>query len=86
MSQIIKREKQIEFDKIKEMWMDLALTDTAKEKIRDTSFLLSESELRKQLKNTTDSRNLIETLGTPPLQNVTEIKEILTAEIGRAHV
>ncbi len=79
MSQIIKREKQIEFDKIKEMWMVLALTDTAKEKIRDTSFLLSESELRKQLKNTTDSRNLIETLGTPPLQNVTEIKEILTA-------
>lgn len=72
-------EKQIEFDKIKEMWMELAVTDSAKERIRDLSFLLSESELKKQLKDTTDSRKLIETLGTPPLQNLTEVKEILTA-------
>lgn len=70
-------EKQIEFDKIKETWMNLAVTDHAKEKIRETSFYLSEGELRKQLRDTTDSRNLIEKLGTPPLQNVAEIKEIL---------
>lgn len=70
-------EKQIEFDKIKEMWMNLAITDSAKEKIKNISFFLSESKLRKQLKDTTDSRNLIEILGTPPLQNLTEIKEIL---------
>lgn len=72
-------EKQIEFDKIKEMWMELAVTDSAKEKIKGLSFFLSESELKKQLKDTTDSRKLIETLGAPPLQNLTEIKEILTA-------
>lgn len=72
-------EKQIEFDKIKEMWMELAVTDRAKEKIKGLSFFLSESELKKQLKDTTDSRKLIETLGAPPLQNLTEIKEILTA-------
>lgn len=70
-------EKQIEFDKIKEKWMNLAVTEWAKEKIRGVSFYLSESELRKQLKDTTDSKQLIETLGTPPLQNLTEIKDIM---------
>lgn len=70
-------EKQIEFDKIKEIWMALAVTDQAKEKIRNVAFYLSESELQKQLRDTTDSRKLIEKLGTPPLQNVEEAKEIL---------
>ena len=70
-------EKQIEFDKIKEIWMALAVTDQAKERINNVTFYLSESELRKQLRDTTDSRRLIEKLGTPPLQNVEEAKEIL---------
>lgn len=70
-------EKEIEFDKIKEIWTALAVTDQAKENIRNTTFYLSESELRKQLRDTTDSRKLIEKLGTPPLQNVEEAKEIL---------
>lgn len=71
-------EKQIEFDKIKEMWAELAVTEWAKEKIRGVSFYLRETELRKQLRDTTDSRSLIENLGMPPLQNLTEIKDILT--------
>ena len=70
-------EKQIEFDKIKDIWTALAVTDQAKENIRNTTFYLSERELRKQLRDTTDSRRLIEKLGTPPLQNVEEAKEIL---------
>ena len=70
-------EKQIEFDKIKEHWMSLAMTERAKEQIRETAFLLSESELRKQLRDTTNSKKLMEQLGMPPLQNVDEIKEIL---------
>ena len=70
-------EKQIEFDKIKKIWMALAVTDQAKERIKNVTFYLSESELRKQLRDTTDSRRLIEKLGTPPLQNVEEAKEIL---------
>ncbi|MDE7204825.1 MAG: DNA mismatch repair protein MutS [Lachnospiraceae bacterium] len=71
-------DKQIEFDKIKELWKELAVTDKAKETIGAVTCYLSESELRKQLKDTTNSRNLIEKLGTPPLQNVAEAKEILT--------
>ncbi len=70
-------EKQIEFHKIKEIWSNLAITEYAKEQIKNMSFYLDEGKLRKQLKDTTDSREFIEKLGTPPLQNLTELKEIL---------
>ena len=70
-------EKQIEFAKIKELWKNLAVTDKAQETIGKADCYLSEGELRKQLRDTTNSRNLIEKLGTPPLQNVAEAKEIL---------
>ena len=68
-------EQQIEFDKIKETWMNLAVTAQAKEQIKETSFYLSERELRKHLRDTTDARALMEKLGTPPLQSVDEIKD-----------
>lgn len=70
-------ERQIEFDKVKDIWANLAITDWAKEKIREASLYFSEVELRKQLRDTTDARFLIEKLGTPPLQNISEIKEVL---------
>lgn len=71
-------EKQVEFDKIKERWTSLATTEWAKGQIKEATFLLSERELRKQLRDTTNSKKLMELLGTPPLQNVDEIKEILS--------
>lgn len=70
-------ERQIEFDKIKEMWMERAVTKWAKNQIKELSFCLSEPELKKQLRDTTNSRKLMERLGTPPLQKVEEIREIL---------
>lgn len=76
-------ESQIEFNKVKNIWSELARTDYAKEQIKKADIILSERELRKALQDTTDSRELIEKLGNPPLQNVTEIREILTiAETG----
>lgn len=36
-------EKQIEMDQIKEIWASLAITDEAREKIRDVSCILSET-------------------------------------------
>ena len=76
-------ERQIEFDKIKEKWAELALTDWAKERIRTSTLYFSEAELLKQLKDTTDARELIEKLRTPPLQNMSELKEaLLIAEKG----
>lgn len=73
----MKIEKQIEFDRIKDIWMQLAATEHAKERIRNTVWFLNETELRKELRDTTDGREMIEKLGNPPLQDVTEIKEIL---------
>ncbi len=70
-------ESQIEFDKIKELWANLAVTEASRDKIRNASFFLSESELRKQIKDTTNSRKLMECFGAPPLQNADEIREIL---------
>lgn len=70
-------ERQIEFDKVKDIWANLAITDWAKEKIREAILYFSETELKKQLRDTTDARILIEKLGTPPLQNISEIKEVL---------
>ena len=76
-------DKQIEFDKVKEIWADLAITDWAKEKVREVSLCFSENELKKQLRDTTDARSLVEKIGTPPLQNISEIKDIiLIAEKG----
>ena len=71
-------DKQIEFEKVKEIWAELAITDYAKEKIKDIELCFSESELNNQLRDTTDARGMIEKVGTPPLQNITEIKDILS--------
>ena len=70
-------EKQIEFDKIKEKWKELTCTERAAEMIQSIEIILEEPELRKQLRDTTNARELIEKLGNPPLQNVTEMKEIM---------
>lgn len=70
-------EKQIEFDKLKQIWADLAITKNAKEQIMKTQVILEESVLRKELKDTTNSKELIDKLGNPPLQDVSEILEIL---------
>lgn len=71
-------EKQLEFDKIREKWMDLAVTDKAVEEIRLTEICLDETDLRRKLRETSEGKELIEKLGMPPLQNVSEIKEIVT--------
>ncbi len=70
-------DKVLEFDKVKMRWKELAVTEHAYELIDGASFLMSELELKSALKDTTDARELLEKLGTPPLQNVTEIKEVM---------
>ena len=71
-------EQQIEFDKIKEIWAQLAVTGAAKEEIANTSVILDEAELNVKLRETTNSREMMEKLGNPPLQDVTEVRNILT--------
>lgn len=72
-------EKILEFNKVKELWKELAVTEDAKQKIEDMDIILAELELRKALKDTSDAKELIEKLGMPPLQNVTEIKEVMAS-------
>ncbi|MCR5226939.1 MAG: DNA mismatch repair protein MutS [Eubacterium sp.] len=69
---------QIEFNKIQDMWAELAATDYSKERIREIKVILDEKELRKDLRDTTDARDMVEKLGTPPLQNVNELSEVIT--------
>lgn len=70
-------DKALEFEKVKEIWKGLALTEHACQKIEEAGFILAEPQLRKELKDTTDARELIEKLGAPPLQSVTEIKDVM---------
>ena len=77
----MKIEKQIEFDKIKNRWCEFAVTDAARERIAESSLIYSETELRKDLRDTTDARELIEKLGLPPLQNISEVKEVLAVAV-----
>ena len=72
-------ENQIEFHKVKEIWSNLAITKGAKEKIQNISVCLSENELRKLLRDTTESRKMLDQYGMPPLPDVRETREILKA-------
>ena len=74
-------EQQIGFDKVKEMWILLAVSSYAKERIAETVPFTDEKELLHQLKETTDAREMIDKLGNPPLQDVTELREILHAAV-----
>lgn len=70
-------EEILEFDKIKEKWMELALTEWAKEEIRHTVPCMSERELLTRQRETTEARLLIEKGGNPPLVSLAGIKEYL---------
>ena len=70
-------ENQIEFNKVKEIWAGFAITKEAKNRIKEKWIILDESTLRAELKNTSDAKEMIEKLGNPPLQDVSEIHEIL---------
>lgn len=67
----------LEFDKIKENWKALALTDWAKQEIEKTEPCLAELELKARLKDTTEARIMLEKCGNPPLTSMEEIRELL---------
>ena len=67
----------IEFNKVKDIWSSFAITSKAKEEIKERNIILDESTLRRELKDTSDAKDMIEKVGNPPLQDVSEILEIL---------
>ena len=72
-------EQILEFDKIKENWAALALTDAAKEKIACIEICLSEDELKVLQRHTTEARKMIEKCGTPPIISFNGMAEIIQA-------
>ena len=81
---MIQTEISLEFDKIKTKWRECALTEAARKSIEDTGMILSEVELAARLRETTESRQMLEKCGTPPLVSLEGIREILTvAEKGQ---
>lgn len=78
---MIQTEKVLEFDRIKKMWSELALTEWAKEKIRDTSLCMSESELMAKQRETSEARELLEKNGNPPLVSLSGIRECVQTAV-----
>ena len=60
---MVQAEKVLEFDKMKEKWIELALTEWAKEKIKDTVPSMSENELIARQRETSEARELLEKSG-----------------------
>lgn len=70
---------KLEFYKIKEIWSDYALTEEAKRQINEIQPLLSERELEAKLRETTESRKMIEKCGNPPLVSMNGLAELVAA-------
>lgn len=67
----------LEFDKVKERWKGLALTEQAKAWIDEAEPMLEEGKVRAKLKETSEARILIEKNGNPPLVSLAGFKEWL---------
>lgn len=70
-------ERILEFDKIKELWLAYAMTENAKTRIRELVPYLWETELIAALRETTESKLLIEKCGNPPLVSLSGMDEVL---------
>ncbi len=70
-------ERILEFDKIKELWLAYAMTEHAKTRISEMVPYLSEMELIAALRETTESKLLIEKCGNPPLVSLSGMDEVL---------
>ena len=63
---MINTEKILEFDVIKRKLSDLAYTSKAKTEIENLDPYLSEAEVKKKLRETTEAKTMIEKCGMPP--------------------
>lgn len=67
----------LELEKIKEIWAGLALTAAARGRVEAAEPILAERELSAALRETTESRQLLEKFGTPPLVSLEGMEQIL---------
>lgn len=69
--------QMLEFDKVIERWKPLAITESARARIETATYILDESKLRRQMRDTTSAREFIEQCGNPPLSSIDEGKKIV---------
>ena len=70
-------EMTLEFDKIKNMLCSLANTQGAKEKLLSLTPSLHEKECRTRLRTTTEARQLLDALGSPPTSTTESLDKVL---------
>lgn len=66
----------LEFDKIKDKLIEYTSTNRAKERFCNMLPFLSEAELLKNLKETTEARKILDMQGVPPISHVDDIKNM----------
>lgn len=80
---MIDTEKVLEFDIIKKKLSELAYTEKAKKEVENLAPYLSEPEVKKKLRETTEARTMIEKCGMPPATALDGIGSYIeTAEKG----
>lgn len=67
----------LELEKIKETWAELALTAAVRARIAAAEPVLEERKLGAALRETTESHQLLEKFGTPPLVSLEGSEQIL---------
>lgn len=67
----------LELERIKQIWAQLALTEAARARIEAAEPILAERQLQAALRETTESRELLEKFGTPPLVSLEGMEMIL---------
>lgn len=68
----------LEFNKIIDLWEMNAYTDGAKEKIKNIQPILNENQVKKELKDTSQARQMIDTVGMPPMVSFKDMEEMVT--------
>ncbi len=71
----------LEFDKLKKQWSVYAMTQAAQKRIASAEPYHKESDLRAELRETTEAKELLEKYGNPPLVSLTGIQEMVDAAV-----
>ena len=67
----------LEFNKVTDMLCELSLSDRAKHMLSNLKPYMSEAECKHKMKETSDAKRILESLGTPPLSSMSELDKSL---------
>ncbi len=69
--------KTLEFNQILETLSNLAVAQKTKEKLAALEPTLKEAECKARMRETTEARKVLDTMGNPPLSNMNDLRETL---------